>query len=176
MFVISLLRGASSSRPPRVERCAQRRTHPQAARSASLVAIPCQLRIVLPPSQTRGACICFPQASEKFESVPMVSLWRCVGLLIIGLASPLAAQPALDHKPYKPIEVTLPAAAADKSLEAFRKQLSAIAQRKDRAALARLVAKDFFWEGDLGGMFQAKKSGADNLAAALRLGDADARG
>jgi hypothetical protein len=106
----------------------------------------------------------------------MVSLWRCVGLLAIGLASPLAAQPAPEHKPYKPVEVTLPAAATDKSLEAFRKQLGAIVQRKDRAALARLVAKDFFWEGDLGGMFDAKKSGADNLSAALRLGDADARG
>ena len=50
----------------------------------------------------------------------MVSLWRCVGLLAVGLASPLAAQPAPEHKPYKPVEVTLPAAATDKSLEAFR--------------------------------------------------------
>ena len=106
----------------------------------------------------------------------MVSLWRCVGVLAVCLASPLAAQQAPDYKPYKPVEVTLPAAAADKSLEPFRKQLAAIAQRKDRAAFARLVAKDFFWEGDLGGMFDPKKSGADNLAAALRLGDADGRG
>jgi hypothetical protein len=106
----------------------------------------------------------------------MVSLWRCVGVLAVGLAaSPLSAQP--EHKPYKPVEVTLPAASADKSLEAFRKQLAAIVQRKDRAALARLIAaKEFFWEGDFGGMFDAKKSGFDNLNAALRLGDADGRG
>jgi hypothetical protein len=105
----------------------------------------------------------------------MVSLWRCVGVLAVCLASPLAAETP-SYKPYKPVEVTLPAPAADKSLEALRKQLAAIVQRKDRAALARLVAKDFFWEGDLGGTFDAKKSGSDNLAAALRLGDADGRG
>lgn len=107
----------------------------------------------------------------------MIALWRCVGVLAIGLAAaPLHAQ-APEHKPYKPVEVTLPAASADKSLEAFRKQLAGIAQRKDRAALARLIAtKEFFWEGDVGGTFNTKKSGLDNLAAALRLDSADGRG
>ena len=102
---------------------------------------------------------------------------RCVVVLLLGvMAAPLGAQ-APEHKPYKPVEVTLPAASADKSLEAFRKQFAAIAQRKDRAALARLVAaKEFFWEGDVGGTFNAKKSGFDNLAAALRLDGADGRG
>jgi hypothetical protein len=102
---------------------------------------------------------------------------RCVGVLLtVFAASPLQAQ-APEHKPYKPVEVTLPAASTDKSLEAFRKQLAGIAQRKDRAALARLVAaKDFFWEGDVGGTFNAKRTGFDNLAAALRLDGADGRG
>lgn len=109
----------------------------------------------------------------------MVWLLRCIGVLAIGLAaSPLKAQQAAPNlKPYKPVEVTLPAASTDKSLEAFRKQVAAIVQRKDRAALARLVAaKEFFWEGDFGGMFDPKKSGFDNLNGALRLGDADGRG
>ena len=91
--------------------------------------------------------------------------------------APAAAQPQAPHKPYKPVDVTLPAPAPDKSLDAFRKQLAGIAQRRDRAALARLVAaKDFFWEGDFGGAFNAKKSGFDNLSLALRLGDAEGRG
>jgi hypothetical protein len=107
----------------------------------------------------------------------MVSLLRYAGLLALGLAvSPLRAQ-SPEHKPYKPVEVTLPAAPADKSLDAFRKQFATIVQRKDRAALARLVAaKEFFWEGDVGGLFNAKKPGIDNLNAALRLDSADGRG
>lgn len=103
---------------------------------------------------------------------------RCLALCIVSLCVALPpghAQPAL--KPYKAVEVTIPTPPADKSLDAFRKQLAAIAQRKDRAALAKLVAaKDFFWESDFGGMFDAKKSGLDNLANALRLGEASGRG
>jgi hypothetical protein len=114
----------------------------------------------------------------NFKRVRMVLLLRCVASAVALAVLPAAAQQApAAFPPYKPVEVTLPAASADKGLEAFRKQLAAIVQRKDRAALARLVAaKDFFWEGDVGGMFNAKKSGFDNLNAALRLGDADSRG
>jgi hypothetical protein len=111
----------------------------------------------------------------------MVWFLRCIAFgIAIGLAAarPAAAQqaPAAQH-PYKPVALSLPAASADKGLDAFRKQLAAIVQRKDRAAFARLVAaKEFFWEGDFGGMFDAKKSGFDNLSVALRLADADGRG
>src|SRR2546428_6468956 len=48
-------------------------------------------------------------------------------------------------KPYKPVAITLPKPVTDPSFEAFRKQLAGIAQKKDRAALARLVARSFFW-------------------------------
>ena len=106
-----------------------------------------------------------------------LSRWRPLMILLaVGLIPTAApAQPA--HKPYKPVEVTLPGLITDKLLDAFRKQLAAIVQRKDRGALARVVAaKDFFWQGDFGGVFDAKKSGFDNLAAALRLSDSDGRG
>ena len=107
----------------------------------------------------------------------MVSLLRCVACAVLAVLPAAAQQAPAAFHPYKPVEVSLPAASADKSLEAFRKQLAAIVQRKDRAALARLVAaKDFFWESDFGGMFDARKSGVDNLAVALRLGDAEGRG
>ena len=47
---------------------------------------------------------------------------------------------------------------------------SEIAKRKDRAALAqRVVAREFFWERDFGGNFDAGKPSIDNLAAALAL-------
>ena len=50
------------------------------------------------------------------------------------------------------------------------KQLGDAAQKKDRAALAKLVvAQGFFWEGENGDKADKKKSSADNLAAALGL-------
>jgi len=113
----------------------------------------------------------------------ILSRWRaatmCVMLTALALppAAGLAEQAAPALKPYKPIDITLPGLTVDKSLDAFRKQLTGIVQRKDRAAFARLVApKDFFWEGEVGGTFDAKRSGIDNLVAALRLGEADGRG
>jgi hypothetical protein len=61
---------------------------------------------------------------------------------------PAPAQKVAPAKPYAPIAVTLPKPYADPAFEAFRKQLGAIAARKDRGALARLVANDFFWMGE----------------------------
>jgi hypothetical protein len=76
-------------------------------------------------------------------------------------------------RPYTAIAVTLPMPYADASFEAFRKQLGAIAARKDRGALARLVANDFFWMSEQGDKANKKKPGIDNLAAAIGL---DAKG
>ena len=85
-------------------------------------------------------------------------------------------QPA-PPKPYKPVAVQLPAPIADPSLEPFRKELTAIAQRKDRAALTRLVvARGFFWEREDGKPADSKKSGIDNLTAALGLDAPDGAG
>jgi hypothetical protein len=84
-------------------------------------------------------------------------------------------QPA-PPKPYKPIPVTLAQPYNDPSFAAFRKQLSDIASRKDRAALARLVVRNFFWMGEKGDKADKKKSGIDNLAAAIDLDNADGSG
>jgi len=57
-------------------------------------------------------------------------------------AEPATPPPA----PYTALAVAPPKPSTDASLAAFRKDLVAIAQKKDRAALAKLVlAKDFFW-------------------------------
>jgi hypothetical protein len=84
-------------------------------------------------------------------------------------------QPA-PPKPYKPIPVTLAQPYNDQSFTAFRKQLSDIASRKDRAALARLVVRNFFWMGEKGDKADKKKSGIDNLAAAIDLDAKDGSG
>jgi hypothetical protein len=71
-------------------------------------------------------------------------------------------------KPYTPLAVTMPAPVNDPSFDAFRKQLADIANRKDRAALTKLVvAQGFFWDGEQGDKADKKKSGVDNLSAAL---------
>jgi hypothetical protein len=73
-------------------------------------------------------------------------------------------------KPYKPVAANAPAPISDPSLEAFRKQLAAIAQRKDRRALAGLVvAQGFFWMGEKGDKADKRRPGIDNLARALGL-------
>jgi hypothetical protein len=84
-------------------------------------------------------------------------------------------QPA-PPKPYKPIPVTVAQPYNDPSFTAFRKQLSDIASRKDRAALARLVVRNFFWMGEKGDKADKKKAGIDNLAAAIDLDNKDGSG
>ncbi len=79
-------------------------------------------------------------------------------------------------KPYKPVSIKMPQAAADPSLDAFRKQLGDIASRKDRAALAAVVTPHFFLMGEQGDKADKKKSGVDNLAAAIDLDAADGSG
>jgi hypothetical protein len=85
--------------------------------------------------------------------------------------------PMAPPKPYKPVAVTLPQPFADPSFEAFRKELGEIASRKDRAALAgKVVANGFFWMGEKGDKANKRKSGIDNLAAAIGLDGRDGEG
>src|SRR3954471_13269899 len=87
-------------------------------------------------------------------------------------AQPPVAPPA----PYTVLKVAPPKPYTDASLAAFRKELSAAAQKKDRAALTRLVlAQGFFWlkeEGNAAG----KKSGIEALSTALNLAAKDGSG
>jgi len=92
-----------------------------------------------------------------------------------GQAPQRAPQPA-PPKPYKSVAVTPAQPFGDPSFAAFRKQLGDIASRKDRAALARLVVNNFFWMGEKGDKANKKKSGIDNLAAAIDLDSKDGDG
>lgn len=78
---------------------------------------------------------------------------------------------------YKPIAIELPQPIKDPSFIAFRKQIADIAKRKDRAALAKVVASNFFWTTDDGKDLADKaRSGADNLARALYLDNPETEG
>jgi hypothetical protein len=92
-----------------------------------------------------------------------------------GLQPPPAPPPA-PIKPYKPVAVTPAAAYSDPGFAAFRKNLAAIAQRKDRAALANdVVAQGFFWIQDKD-LADKSKPGIDNLAKAIGLDNPDGSG
>ena len=100
------------------------------------------------------------------------------GTLAVGTfgPDPSHAAAARNGSGYKPVPVTIVTAPRDAKLDAFRKELAAIAAKKDRAQLARLVAKEIFWERDFGNGFDRKKSAFDNLAAALGIESGDGSG
>jgi hypothetical protein len=79
-------------------------------------------------------------------------------------------------KPYKAVAVTVPAAVNDPTFEAFRKQLAEIVQKKDRKALAGLVANNFFWMGEKGDKAVKGRPGIENLAKAISLDARDGTG
>jgi hypothetical protein len=91
-------------------------------------------------------------------------------------AQPPAQPPAAAAQPYKPLSIAAPAAIADPSFEAFRKQLGAVAGKKDRKALAGLVAPNFFWMGEKGDKADKKKPSVENLAKAIQLDGKEAPG
>ena len=79
-------------------------------------------------------------------------------------------------KPYDVVKVMPAQPYGDASFAAFRKDLGAIAARKDRAALAKVTAADFFWLGENGDKADKKKAAVDNLAAAIGLDEKDGSG
>jgi hypothetical protein len=93
-----------------------------------------------------------------------------------GPAAPPQQPAAAPVKPYKPVSITAPAAVADPSFEAFRKQLGAVAEKKDRKALVGLVAPNFFWMGEKGDKADKKKPSVENLAKAIQLDGKEAPG
>jgi hypothetical protein len=87
-----------------------------------------------------------------------------------------APPPQAAAKPYKAVTISAPQPVADPGFEAFRKQLGAAAEKKDRKALAGLVAANFFWMGEKGDRADKKKPGVDNLAKAIGLDGKDPPG
>ena len=81
--------------------------------------------------------------------------------------TPPPTQAPAAPKPYKPVAVKLPEPLKDASFEAFRKQLATMAQRKDRAGLARVIARNFFWIPEDKDTADKSKSGIENLAKAI---------
>ena len=91
-------------------------------------------------------------------------------------AQPPTQPPEPPLGPYKPVPITLPPGVNDPSFETFRQQLADIAKNKDRAALARLVAANFFWVPENKDIADKQKPAIDNLSKALSLDGPDGFG
>ena len=78
--------------------------------------------------------------------------------------------------PYKPVPIKLAPAMNDPSFETFRKRLGDIAEKKDHAALARLMAHSFFWIPEDKDLADKKKPAIENMTKALSLNDKDGFG
>jgi hypothetical protein len=87
------------------------------------------------------------------------------------------AQPPAPPRPYQAVTISAPPPVGDPSFEAFRNQIVEIAQRKDRARLARLiVAQGFFWDTSQGDKADKRRPGIDNLTRAINLAAQDGSG
>ena len=106
---------------------------------------------------------------------PLVVAIALVGALSFGRLA--AEEAAPKPKPYKPVAIELPQPVKDPSFAAFRQQLADIAKRKDRAALAKHVAANFFWQTDDGKDIALQgRPGIDNLVRALYLDNPETEG
>lgn len=98
--------------------------------------------------------------------------------LALALATPaLAQKPAAPAAPYRAVAVVPPGEMTDAALIELRGLIGDAAKRRDAAALARLVvASGFFWQRDQRDAANKRKSGFDNLSAALGLANKDSAG
>jgi hypothetical protein len=123
---------------------------------------------------------------RRFALASILSVLLLTSAAIPGLAQsqqpqrsqplPAPQQQATAPKPYKAVAVTPAAPVSDPSFEPFRKQLADIVQKKDRKALAPLVANNFFWMGEKGDKAAKGRPGIENLAKAIELDARDGSG
>jgi hypothetical protein len=139
------------------------RTFVLAVSVAGLLALPASAQQTLPrPGQTPP-----PPSAQKAPAAPAQAQKGAPQQQQQQIAPPA---------PYAVLTVAPPKPFGDPALAAFRKELAAVAQKKDRPALARLVvAQGFFWLKESGNA-AGKKTGIEALATALSLAAKDGSG
>jgi hypothetical protein len=108
--------------------------------------------------------------------------------LFLALAPPtaMAQQPQQPQQPqqqqpappkaYKQVPVKLPEPVADQSFATFRQQLTGIAEKKDRTALTRILAQNFFWIPEGKDVAEKNKPAIETLSKAIGLEGQDPPG
>jgi hypothetical protein len=109
-------------------------------------------------------------------SIRLMSMSMALTLVFAGAAQAQAQTPS-PASPYKAVAIALPADLNDPALSALRGQITEITKKRDAAAMARLVVSSgFFWQRDNRDTANKRKSGFDNLSAALGLSNKDSAG
>jgi hypothetical protein len=107
-------------------------------------------------------------------SIYLMSMSVAVALVFAGAAQAQTSPPA---SPYKAVTIAPPAELNDPALAALRGQIAETTKKRDAAAMARLVVSTgFFWQRDNRDTANKRKSGFDNLSAALGLSNKDSAG
>lgn len=111
------------------------------------------------------------------------TILAAAAFVLLGILAPATAQqpPQANQAPappkaYKAVPVKPAQPVSDPTFNTFRQQLAGIAQKKDRAALAPLVARNFFWIPEDQDVADKKKSAIENLATAIGLDGRDPAG
>src|SRR5262245_44512510 len=81
---------------------------------------------------------------------------------------PQQQQPA-PPKAYKQVPMKLPQPVADPTCATFLKQLSGVAEKKDRAGLGRILSQKFFWIPEGKDVAEKNKPAIENLSKAIGL-------
>jgi hypothetical protein len=125
------------------------------------------------PAANRRNLIVAQQTDSDQDPMPSAGLVAIVFGIVIAAAPALAqsaARPPAPTKPFAAVRVKLPPPPNDASFAAFRQNLAAVAKRRVFAELARNVTpQGFFWDRDFAKSFDPRRTGAENLAAAIRL-------
>jgi hypothetical protein len=137
-----------------------------------------QLNSAVVPGSVKETTM-LPTRFPSIAAVLAAAALLCAASAAMGQTPPAAPQPPpqAPAKPYNKVTLSMPARVSDPALDALRKQIADIAQRKERAALAPLiVSQGFFWEREAGSGADDKKSALDNFAAAVGLDAKDGSG
>lgn len=113
----------------------------------------------------------------------LIAALLAVAVAVSGAAPALAQKPAAPSTPaaqlppYRAVAITPPGDMTDAAFIALRVQLADAVKKRDAAAVAKLVAgTGFFWERDKSDAASKRRTGYENLSAALGLSNKDSAG
>jgi hypothetical protein len=110
----------------------------------------------------------------RYRSLSLAA--AALAAILVVTLGPTVAEQAPQPTAYKLVAVEPPQPVADPTFQAFRKQIVDIAKRRDRAALTKQVARNFFWLAGDKDITDRARSGIVNFARALDLDDPSSDG
>src|SRR5262249_14380448 len=120
----------------------------------------------------------FPGARFGMRRLPLTLVISIAAAVMLAAASAQTPAPGLAGvspadsapKPYRPVAMTRRPAVDEPGFQSFRTELAGMLRKRVYPYLSRfVVAHGFFWDGDFDGELDPLRSGAENLANAVKL-------